>query len=168
MKVSPDQSNIFEFERKNKLEEKLDKISLQEMYLNYLKVEGYVPEIDEDGDIAFRYEGKHLYISVDEKDAEYFRIAFPNFWPIESKEERRRIYKTAVAVSAEIKVAKTYVVNNNVTISAEIFIKDPQDFKFFFQRLINTITRSLFIFQEKMNPENEEEDEDENNYDDFS
>jgi hypothetical protein len=134
----------------------MNRLDLQEMYLNYLKVEGYVPELDEDGDISFKYEGKHLYINVDEDDQEYFRIMFPNFWSIESPEERSKAYKAASFTTGAVKVAKTYVANDNMIIAAEVFLKDPSDFKGLFHRLLNTITRSLATFQEKMRSEEDE------------
>ena len=41
---------------------------LQQLYVEYLRTEGYVPSIDADGDVTFRYEGGNFYIEVNEAD----------------------------------------------------------------------------------------------------
>lgn len=42
-----------------------DALSMRTQIKNYLAQEGYVPSIDEDGDIAFKYEGTKYYISCE-------------------------------------------------------------------------------------------------------
>ena len=60
--------------------------------INYLhqllKEEGYLPKIDDDGDLVFKSEGKFLCIFADSNDQEFVRISLPNFWSIDSEPER--------------------------------------------------------------------------------
>lgn len=43
-----------------------------QIYSKYLSQEGYVPTVDNDGDVIFKVEGKVYYISIDTKDELFF------------------------------------------------------------------------------------------------
>jgi hypothetical protein len=75
------------------LESQISKKQLQDMYISYLKEQGYQPDIDSDGDVTFKAEGGSFYIFVDEDDLELFRIVYPNFWEVESLAEMLKIYE---------------------------------------------------------------------------
>ncbi|MDR0732293.1 MAG: hypothetical protein LBF63_11540, partial [Treponema sp.] len=117
------------------------KESLQNMYMDYLKGEGYTANIDDDGDVRFRYEGGTYYIIVLEGDPKFIRILYPNFWEIESEEELMRAYITASYVSRTTKIAKVFVNRNedDVSIVAESLLNDPGDFRNHLTRLLSTI-----------------------------
>ncbi|MCL6595365.1 MAG: hypothetical protein K6V73_04045, partial [Firmicutes bacterium] len=53
-------------------------------YLEFLAEEGYRPRLDADGDVVFKVEGGAYYILLDE-DEEFFRLIYPNFWPLETE-----------------------------------------------------------------------------------
>jgi hypothetical protein len=53
-----------------------------ERYLEFLAEEGYRPKIDANGNVSFKCEGGNYVIRIDEKDEEYFELAYPNFWRI--------------------------------------------------------------------------------------
>lgn len=122
----------------------------QSMYVDFLKEEGYAPKVDSDGDVAFKAEGKNYYIEVNEDDSEYFRIVFPNFWEIESEDERVAVAFAASTASRKTKVAKVYLVGDNTSISAEILLSDPASFRDHFGRMIGMILTALETFQEEM------------------
>ena len=42
----------------------LNKEQLQHMYVDYLAMEGYKPEVDADGDVRFKREGRTYFIGV--------------------------------------------------------------------------------------------------------
>jgi hypothetical protein len=126
---------------------------LQELYMEYLKEEGYLPMIDQDGDVAFKAEGRNYFIQVNETDPEFFRLAFPNFWEIESEEERVRAFAAASQASFETKVAKVYLVNDNTWASTEIFVAKPEDFKPLFKRSLSALKVSVDTFAEAMRAE---------------
>ena len=87
---------------------------LANVYLEHLKDEGYRPALDDDGDIYFKKEGKTYLIILDEDDPTFFRLVFPNFWEIESDEERERVVHAASAATAATKVTKVFPVEDNV------------------------------------------------------
>ena len=54
--------------------QQMSKAALQRMYMDYLREEGYMPSIDEDGDILFKVAGDSYYIIIDEDDLQFFQI----------------------------------------------------------------------------------------------
>jgi len=129
---------------------KLSRQELQDLYVNFLKEEGYVPNLDSDGDVVFKVEGRSYLIFVDEKDQEFFRLGFINFWKIESEEERTRVYIAASESSANTKVAKVYVVREDTWASIELFVHRPEDFKAVFKRSMSALKASVETFATKM------------------
>jgi hypothetical protein len=127
--------------------------SLQTMYMDYLRGEGYVPSIDDDGDVRFRYEGGTYYIIVMEDDLKYLRILYPNFWEIESEEELLRAYSTASYVNRTTKIAKVFLnrSEDDVSIVGETLLDTPEDFKNFFKRILNAVGTAKADFREEMN-----------------
>ncbi len=124
---------------------------LRAIYINFLADEGYRPKEDSDGDVQFMKEGKTYYIIIDGRDPQFFRISFPNFWPIESEEERRRAYESINHANRFTKVAKFVIGgNNNVSASAELLVADPAASKLIFNRAMGVLTYGFNVFAEKM------------------
>ncbi|MEZ6067482.1 MAG: YbjN domain-containing protein [Planctomycetaceae bacterium] len=126
------------------------KEQLQEIYMQFLKEEGYVPHVDEDGDVVFKAEGRTYFIGVNEKDPEFFRLVFPFFWEIESEAERTKAFSACNHANLETKVAKVFVVKDNTWASVELFVQSPEDFKPLFKRSLSAIKVSVDSFAEKM------------------
>lgn len=126
------------------------KVDMQNEYLAFLKAEGFSGKIDGDGDVEFKFEGKFYYFIIDETDPEFFYILFPNFWAIESAEERAQVASAASIASKTTKVAKVYIDGNDTSIGAQVFIKDKDDYKIWFRRMIDCIGTALDAFREEM------------------
>jgi hypothetical protein len=122
----------------------------QSLYTDFLRSEGYVPEIDKDGDIAFKLEGGSYIIFANEDDPEYYSILFPNFWPIENEAERARAYVAASQASAGTKCAKVFVLKDNVSAAVELLFGEPEQFKEVFRRSIATVRTAAKTFAERM------------------
>lgn len=120
---------------------------------NFLKEEGYVPRIDADGDVVFKYEGNSYAVALDEQDPDFVRIIYPNFWPIENDSERRAVEKNALRVTAEAKVAKLFLVGENVWASIELFCRPLDHFFPVFERSIRTLKAAIRVFREGMQKE---------------
>ncbi|MEW8977035.1 MAG: hypothetical protein AB2385_01410 [Symbiobacterium sp.] len=121
-----------------------------EMYLNFLKEEGYVPRYDEDGDIVFKVEGLSYLLFASEDDEPYFRLALPFFWKIESPEEHQRALAAACRVNAEIKVVKVYPVEDKVWASVEMLFSPPDGFRPVFGRALQLLRHGVNYFRELM------------------
>jgi hypothetical protein len=126
------------------------KKELQDIYLNYLRYEGYVPEIDSDGDVMFKVSGNTYYIIVNEDDEEYFRMYTQRTL---SSSQRSKAHDAANYATRRTKVAKVYVsqAEDRVTIAAEIYVARPEDFKDVFSRLISAIETAEEYFTDQLN-----------------
>jgi hypothetical protein len=131
----------------------MSKAERAQMYLEYLRSEGYVPSIDGDGDVVFKYEGRTYYIIVSETDPEYFKLLFPNFWSLESPEEKVKAERSALIATLETKVAKVSPVRENVVATIEMFCSPPESFKNVFPRSISALRSAVQTFVEKMKEE---------------
>ena len=121
-----------------------------ELYRAFLAEEGYVPRIDGDGDVAFKFEGGSYVIIVDEKDDQFFRLVFPGFWSIESDEERARVEKAALEATAQTKVAKVFPVRDDTWATIELFCTPVEAFKPVFKRSIAALKSAVDTFRRRM------------------
>ncbi len=121
-----------------------------DLFQNYLRDEGFMPKVDSDGDIMFKREGKTYCLFSDEGDREFFRLALPNFWPIESEGERRQVVRAAAEATAEVKVGKVYPVGDNVWATVELLIDPIEGFSKVFKRSLAIIDACIHRFREKM------------------
>jgi len=123
---------------------------LQNMYVQFLTSEGYVPEIDKDGDVRFKVEGLIYFIHVFEDDPEHFRLVLANIWKIESEYEKQQAMAAANFANTRSKAAKVTVVNDDVWVSIEQFVAKPEDFKGIFRRILSALQNGMRTFANKM------------------
>ena len=126
---------------------------LQALYMEYLKKEGYVPEIDEDGDVMFKYNGGTYFVAVDEEDLEFFQVVFPNFWEIESVSERQQALEACDKSNRDSKVSKIYLMGDNTWGAVEIFVQRPDGFKPVFKRAMSALENGVETFVKEMRGE---------------
>ena len=125
-------------------------VSLAALYVAFLEAEGLGPEIDDAGDVMFRCEGANYWLMVDEDDPGYFRLLFPNFWSIDSPQEHQRALLAAAEVTAEIKVAKVYVMGDDTQAAAEMFLAEPADLHSVFVRALRALQGAVLRFSQIM------------------
>ena len=125
-------------------------MTVQNTYLDFLKTEGFLPNIDTDGDIYFKYQGKIIIISVNEKDPLYYRMWMPKFWEIENDDERNKAYRAANDANHKLKVAKIAVTHNYVHAFVELFLGDTSDINLIFDRSIAALMGLVDTFCENM------------------
>jgi hypothetical protein len=132
-------------------------VTKAQTYLDYLTQEGFRPEVDEDGDISFKFEGRNYYLIVNEKDEMYFQLLRNGFWRIESAEELQRALMHANDVTRETKVAKTYVNSEHTYVNGtvEMFFDEVDQFKPCFMRALTVLQRAVRDFCDKMQESNE-------------
>jgi hypothetical protein len=115
-----------------------------------LKEEGFLPRIDEDGDLVFKSEGKTMFIPADSNDEEFLRISLPNFWSIDSDEERDAAAMVCCKVNKTVKVAKVCIVEDNVWASVELFASPIQSVHDVFLRCITVLNLAVAEFRREM------------------
>ena len=119
-------------------------------HLDFLVSEGYRPEVDEDGDLRFRHEGRTVFLFRYEKDPEYFRVALPGAWECDSPEEEARALQAVNAVNRDLKVAKCALVDGVVWISVEAFFDPPDSYRSVFTRCLDAIGSASWQVRERM------------------
>lgn len=121
------------------------------MYKTYLEQEGFHPK-QEGGLLLFEDEGRSYVIFANEDDPEYFQLVFPDFWSIDSDNERARAYQAANHATAVTKVAKIHVQEDgkNVWASIEMFFESPEQFNGVFTRSMRVLKAVVNNFSEKM------------------
>ena len=123
-----------------------------ELYEQFLKEEGFTPDRDGDGDVAFKFEGGTYYVLSNESDPRYFAMIFPNFWQIENPEELRKAYVAPNDVSRDTKVVKVHVngKQTNVNATVEVYVDEPSGFRPFMKRALAVLQYAVNQFRSKM------------------
>ncbi len=127
-----------------------EKVSLADRYMDFLTVEGYRPSVDDDGDVLFKHEGGHYYISVADEDELFFQLVYPRFWSIEDEDERQRVLSSANEINLRFKVVKIYTRDGDTTATLECFMSSLDDFKAYFERCMRAVQRAVSEFRELM------------------
>jgi hypothetical protein len=101
---------------------------IRDLHVEFLTEQGFRPKVDEEGDIHFRYEGRHHFIMETQEDS-YFHLLFPNFFPLAGEAEVAEAALAASAASRVTKVAKVYLnpALDNVSASVELLAAKPTD-----------------------------------------
>lgn len=126
------------------------KPEMQQSYLEYLREEGFRPSLDGDSDIVFKMEMQAFFVIIHENDLDYIQVVLPNFWSIESPEERERAVKASERATAQSKVAKVYLVRDNVWASFEMFLPTPDSLKPVLPRALRALRGAARTFSEQM------------------
>lgn len=121
-----------------------------EMYVEFLKQEGYSPKVTDSGNVLFKREGFSFFIAVDEKDPNFFQLVLPGIWEIESSSEKKKAQDSINTANYETKTAKGYIVDGDVSVSVELFVDSPEDFRPVFQRCVSSLTTWSKKFVEEM------------------
>lgn len=119
----------------------------------FLQNEGYVPKLDSDGDITFKYEGGNYIIIFDDDDPEFFRLIYPAFWSIDSPEERVQVEGAALRATSQTKVAKVYLVGENTWAAIELFCPSAEAAVAVFPRSIRALRAAVNTFVADMRGE---------------
>jgi hypothetical protein len=123
------------------LSAQMSRSQLQEMYVSFLKGEGYSPSVDSDGDVNFTAQGHKFYINVMDNDPQSFQVVLSTFLDVgSSSSAKTKAYEAASYATRTTRVARAYMTSGGkIAIDAFIFIAKPEDFKVVLNRLISVI-----------------------------
>jgi len=127
--------------------------SRAEFYRDFLRDEGYKANIDDDGDVVFKAEGKSYEIHIDPRDEPFFRMTFAFGIEIESQEEFHRAMNACVNITRDTKVVKLSVIQNESSsfiASAEAFVDSPEAVTKVFDRYLSVIQGCVSEFVKHM------------------
>ena len=111
-----------------------EQLALRTDLLNFVREEGYMPELDSDGDIKFKSEGQVYYISVSETDENPMYVTF--FREFSNPEEYSA--ETVVMATKELnlyKGVKVLCFDRSFRIGAELFVRNAEPVKASFYKL---------------------------------
>ena len=109
-----------------------------ELVKDWLLNEGYKFEVDEDGDIRFKYQGKAFYCTGDSNDEQFFRIIMPGIYQLE--DNRVKVLEAINTVCREMKVLKAFLVDDKLWLSIEMFVDSSPEVDDFIERCLNILT----------------------------
>lgn len=115
-----------------------EQLRLRTDLFNFLKEEGFMPELDSDGDVKFKSEGAVYYFSVSDTDENPMFVSFfrefdlPDEYPVE----------TLVMATRELnmyKGVKMVIFKNSFRICAELYVRNAEPVKAAFYQLKGVI-----------------------------
>lgn len=114
-------------------------MSTTERVLDYLRTQGFCPEIEEDtGNVAFKYQMvTYLYINNDD-DKDFFQLTIPFIY--EATEDNRDVTLEAInKTNSHYKVAKVSLLDNNVWVFFESLLDNTPEIGDIFPRALNIL-----------------------------
>lgn len=99
----------------------------KEIIMSALEKIGCSPEVDDDGDIIFRYQMKTVYAMVGEDEEQYVSMMLPQFNEIEEGQDAL-VLAVCNKMTRELKIAKVYIDQTfkTVTATCEFFYTDEE------------------------------------------
>lgn len=115
-----------------------DQIKLRSDVLSFLKQEGFMPEIDSDGDIKFKREGNTMYVSINEKDESPMFITLSRYFSYSDDITQYKIEQASIELNL-YKGVKVIAFKSNYAIRGEMYVRDAQSFCKVFYKLATQI-----------------------------
>ncbi len=121
-----------------------------ERVLDFLKTQGFCPEVDEHGGIIFKYQmATFLFINNDE-DEEFFQLAMPHIYQV-TDDNRDIVLEAANKTNTSMKVAKISVLDDSVWAFFEILLDQSPDVKDIIPRALNILMGARQTLYENLN-----------------
>ena len=130
------------------MSEPMSKEAREELYTDFLRAEGYLPDLEKDGSVVFE-KGDKSYVVVVDDDAEFFQVMAP-IWKIHDEAERVKARRAAHEVMGSTKVAKLYVYEDDICVAVELFCIPPEAFKRVFGRCMASLEYAREQFVKRM------------------
>lgn len=112
-------------------------MSKDELVKEFLASEGFRFNVDQDGDIHFKFEGVDMYFTADKDDQGFFRLIMPGIYKIENN--RVKVLEAINTVTREMKVLKAFLADDYLWLAVEIFIDSTPELEDFFPRCIGLL-----------------------------
>lgn len=130
-------------------------IAFRTSIVNYLRNEGFSPSIDNDGDIKFKKEGRTLYISIHDKESEFFNATVKMILDVDdptSTQQAFRLYKAANAVNNGKYFVKCSVLDSDgdyfIVLGVEVLVTTAAEYRTVLDRYISVVCNSVSDFND--------------------
>ena len=124
---------------------------VQEKLFNHLKEIGLMPKLDDDGDIAFKYQMLNFCIILEERDEFFLRVALPNIFSVDEN-NRLDVLEACNTVTMRMKVAKCFITpGDSVWIVTEQLLDTDPNFEDIVPRSLRILIDARETFAGEMN-----------------
>lgn len=113
-------------------------LKLRNEIKTFLQEEGYMPEIDSDGDIAFKKEGDKYYVIVNSSDSSPMYVTLSKFFSYGEKDNRHAI-ASGLERANLIKGVKVILFEKRYILQAEMYLVNSESFKYVFYKLMKQL-----------------------------
>ena len=120
-----------------------------EMVMNFLKEQGFCPQVDEKGSIIFKYQMSTFIFMNNDEDEEFFQLAFPGIFDV-TEDNRELVLEAANKVNCRLKVAKVIIPNNDVWVLFEIILDQSPEVGSIIERGLNILMHAREAFYEAL------------------
>ncbi len=121
-----------------------------EIYKKWLSENGLIYNVDEDGDLHFKYQMCNFYIMNPHNDKLFLQVMLPNIWSIDSEEERTNALIVANKLNMQRKALKVFITQESTILTVEMFIDNTPDVEDFMERILNILIQGREGFAEGM------------------
>ena len=123
----------------------------QESITTTLEKMGYQPTVDDDGDITFRYQMKHLYVMNSEKEEPFVTLLFPQFTDVEEGKELL-VLGVCNKLTRDLKLVKVYIDQTfkNVSASCDFYYTDEEALEDNLKRGLNVLSAIRTLFRKEL------------------
>jgi hypothetical protein len=125
-------------------------MSRKEEIMDYLRAQGFRPELDEDGDIRVKYQMLNFIIFDNSSDENYLQIALPFIYEA-SDDKLIDALLACNEVSKGRKVIKGVMINNNAWLFFEVLIDKNPDYDDIIPRGLEMLVGGRQFFYDQIN-----------------
>ena len=120
-----------------------------ERVLEFLRKEGFCPEVDENNNIVFKYQMVTFVFFNNDEDEDYFQLAMPFIYNV--TDDNRDIALEALNnTNQSVKVAKVCLVDDCAWVFFEIFLDSSPEVKDILPRALNCLMATRQTFYENI------------------
>ncbi|HKP29099.1 MAG TPA: hypothetical protein VJU15_06835 [Gemmatimonadales bacterium] len=120
----------------------------ERLYTEYLRIEGYRPDLDVDGKVRFHRRGIRYTIHLDDLQ-EHFCVSVP-IAPLKSLADRVKANKAALVANDSTKVARICVYEAFALAEVSTYFSPPEQFKPVFLRIMAGLESVMEAFDDEM------------------
>lgn len=121
--------------------------------LDFLTQQGLCPEVDDDGDVRFKFEGWTYWVMSPDTDPTCLTLTHPNFWFLGSEGEHHRALEVAARVQWRFRVGRLTTTEKNVWASVEAYLPDDRSFEQVLLRNLGALQAIVSEFCDEMHAE---------------
>lgn len=124
-------------------------MTTSEMVLEFLRQQGFCPNLDDNQNIVFKSEMKTFLFLNNDSDEEFFQLALPGIYDV-SEENRELVLEACNKVNFNVKVAKACLWDDTVWVFFEIILDQTPDVSTIIPRALGILKHAQQSFYEAL------------------